>query len=276
MFFLNISRYALVVASLSALAVSQVSDPNNLIQNGDFAGGATSWTVQGVHGAGCTGKVVDGAMVCEVAGNPGGEYDCQLLQQALTIVKGVTYIITYDIKAAAPRGQMQSAIELQVKPHTQFACGTDPNPKDNPQHDLTTTMQTFSREFTMMAETNTTLRLCFSFGGVLSTLTFDNISIIDKSKITAVRPRLAQSTEGTNALRVIADPTGLSFNVSDPTHFGFRIFSPSGRVVASSNSSNYVAAYHIDYRSLGISSGTYVAQAFDGTQQYSTIFSVIP
>jgi hypothetical protein len=288
----KVSRCVLALISVSTLAFSQLyKDPNNMIKNGGFEEGATSWVVQGVHGSGCTGKVVNGEMVCvpvpstAVAANDtpyvprfSQLYDCQLLQENLNIVKGVTYVITYDIKADVNR-QVQSAVELQVKPHDQFACKKDPNPLDNPQQNVTTTMQTLTREFTMVDDTKNNIRLCFSFGAVISTVTFDNICFFDKSKMpTAIGPQSFTLVKPEASRMIETDSRGISFRISDPAHFQFRICSPAGRLVAGSNSVNSGSAsrYRIEFPSLGISSGTYIVQAVDGKERYSRVLSVMP
>jgi hypothetical protein len=273
MFRIRFSRCVVVLVSLTALGFSQSpNDPNNLLKNGSFDNGITGWVFQAVHGSKGAGAVADGQMVCQITqfGTNKYFYDVQFLQNDLTIVNGVTYVITFDAKAAEDRTivvNVENQATFGQQQYSQDASGKDFEPK------LTTTMQTFSHTFTMSKPTDNKVRLNFNVSASLATVTLDNISLIDKSKMTAVKLHPRSTV---NVQRIVAGPRGLSFNVADPTHFGFRIVSPSGRVVANSNSSNPGAVCRIDYRSLGISAGTYVAQVVDGTQQYSTIFSVVP
>jgi hypothetical protein len=167
--------------TVTAVFPATAAAPKNLIANGGFDDGMTGWNFCAIHGATGKSSIVEGQLVCEII-NPGGAYDIQLFQKDLTIEKGVTYVIFYDIKSNVAR-TLQSAVELQVGPYTQYACGAPVDFDCNPQHNVTTTMQTFTREFTMAAETITQIRLNFNFGGVASTVTFDNISIVDKASI---------------------------------------------------------------------------------------------
>jgi hypothetical protein len=277
MFYTNFLRCVIVVISFSTLAFPQLyKDPNNLIKNGGFDEGATGWKSMISHNATGKSSVVDGQMTCTALTNgivANKEfYDNQLIQENLTIVNGVTYFVSMDVKADVDR-EFQFGIENQNdEGQTQYGTVEGINPRQK----LTTTMQTFTRTFTMTKPTATQVRLSISFGlTVPSTVTFDNMCIIDKSKMTAIRSAIRAESGN---LRIASDSRGLSFRISDPAHFGFQIYSASGKVVANSAFVNLGSSshYRLDYRSLGISSGSYIARTVDGDQQYSTIFSILP
>jgi hypothetical protein len=259
----------LLIALTTAFS-QQVSDPNNLFTDGGFNTAQSDIVYKPItsHGAGGTSKIVDGQLVCEITIQK-GLYDNQIWRTDLTIEKGVTYFLSFDAKADKER-----TFQFSIESQTNYKAYAGPNPIEK----LTTTMQTFTRTFTMNDATDSKVRLSVSIGETISTVTVDNFILIDKSKITAICPRIANRTESANSLRIVTDLTGLSFRISNPANCGFRIFSPSGRVVANSASLNQGSAsqYRIDYRSLGISAGTYVAQVFDGNQQYSQIVAVMP
>jgi hypothetical protein len=275
MFLANFSRCVIVLASAATFAFSQsASDPNNMLKNGTFDTDYTGWLFQAVHGAKGAGKVVDGQMVCASTAFGEGKffYDVQFLQNNLTIENNVTYFLSFDAKAAANR-----PITVNVETtHGEQQFLKDLDGKDS-KINLTTSMQTFAFTFKMTAPTNNALRLNFNVGETLDTVYLDNILLIDKSKMTAVRPQSDIRAESGNS-RISADSRGLSFSVSDPAHFGYQIYSAAGRLVADYASLNQrsAAQYRINYQSLGITPGMYVVRALDGNQRYSQIVSMVP
>jgi hypothetical protein len=275
-FFTHVSRVVLVLISIASLASSQFSkDPNNLIKNGGFDEGAKSWTYLLSHKAEGTSSVVDGQMVCKITligekaftGLPVGVYDHQIIQENLTLTNGVTYFMAMDVKADTAM-EFQFALESQNdEAGTQYALVNNVNPRQK----LSSTMQTFTRTFKMTKPTAGQVRLSVSFGGTLTTVTVDNVCLVDSSKMTAIHPQLVRRDELANSGRIFIDAAGISFHFANATHCGYQIYSMSGKVIAGSASQ-----YRINYRSLGISSGTYIVRTLDGNQHYSTTFSVLP
>jgi hypothetical protein len=284
MVFTKFSRCAIVLASLSTLAFSAspslVTDPNNLVTNGGFDAGKEMDVVYKPitsHGAQGTGSIVDGQLVCTVVSN-GNIYDHQIWRQGMTLQSGVTYFMSFDAKADAARGFEFAIDHYGHDDGTGYAHYSD-DPTTGAKGNLTTTMQTFSRKFTMPAKTDPLGRFVISIGGVNSTVTFDNFILIDTTKMpTAIRHQAESRTEAKNSLKIGTDPQGLSFCFSNLAQCGYQIYLLSGKLVASSSFSNQSSKsqYHIDYQSLGIPAGKYVAQAIDGNQRYSKIFSVVP
>jgi hypothetical protein len=97
------------------------------------------------------------------------------------------------------------------------------------------------------------------------------ISLIDKSKITAARPLSLNSAASSQM--IAADSRGISFRFSNPAQSGFRIYAPTGKCVSNFG---FLSQSRIDFRSMGISAGMYVVQAFNGNQQSSKVVSVMP
>jgi hypothetical protein len=265
----------MVVTAFAALAFSvSVDDPNNLIKNGGFDKDTVgTWRIYCHHAAQGTGGVVDGQLVFKVTA-AGAYYDAQVFTTPnnwATLENGNTYVLFFDAKSDVAR-TLVFAVEdgENYNPLEYNANGGGKNPIN-----LTTTMQTFESTFKMEKPTASNARICFNSGASTSTLTFDNVILIDKSKITSIVPRLMNTAA--SAQMINADALGLSFRITDPTHFGFQIFSPAGKLVANSDAFNRGAAanYRIDYKSLGISTGTYVVKALDGQQQGSKVFSVM-
>jgi hypothetical protein len=273
----------MVLASLAALTFLKAApNPNELITNGNFTNGETGWEYWNHHDGAGKATIVDGQLVYEVTKLGTSSYwDVQVnsnVNNFFTLTNGTTYFLTFDAKCKTVIDDTMllfaiEAGELGAGGH-RGETAYDPNGVIPVK--LTTTMQTFTSTFTMAKPTTKTARLTFNVGGTLNTITFDNISLMDKSKITAVRP--IAMNPGLSELSIDADSRGVTFNIADPANFQFRIYSPTGRIVAGSSSlsQSYSSQYRIDYRTLGISSGMYVAQALSGNQRYSKTLSVMP
>jgi hypothetical protein len=273
MFFAILSRCNVIIASAAMVtALFAATDPNNVVSNGDFSDGETGWTIyaKAVHGAAATCSVIEGQLVCDVT-KANAYWDVNMYHNKVTVETGTTYVLTFEAKADKDR-TIVFAVESNDGQTEYNPNGGGKNPIN-----LTTTMQTFTSTFTMAKPTDNNARVNMNVGASVSKVYFDNVSLIDKSKIVAISPRSAIRA-GSDNFQISTDSRGLSFRISDPTHFGFQIYSASGKTIAKSASLNNGTAsqYRIDYRSLGISSGTYIVRTLDGHQQYSTIFSVLP
>jgi hypothetical protein len=274
MFSSIVSRSVIVLASVSAIAFSQpATDQNNLVSNGDFSDGETGWTyfVKTVHGTEGTSKVVDGQMVCDVT-KANGYWDVQMYHSKVSLEKDVTYVLTFDAKADKDR-TIVSAVESD-NGQTEY----NPTGGGKNQINLTTTMKTTTLTFTMTKPTDNNARVNFNIGASISKVYLDNVSLIDKTKITGVHPQSAALSESSNSRVITPDSKGISFQFSNPANCGFQIYSLSGKFVANSNTRSHGSAehYRIDYRSLGLSYGMYMAQAHDGNLRYSKLVTVLP
>jgi hypothetical protein len=279
MFFTNFSRSIMVIASMAALAFSlSVDDPNNLIKNGGFDKDTMgTWTIYCHHSAKGTGGIVNGELILQVTKN-GDYWDAQAFTSKpnwASLENGKTYILSFDAKSDVAR-TLVFAVEdgENYTPAEYNHNGGGKNPVN-----LTTTMQTFTSTFTA-DKTASNARICFNAGAAISTLTFDNVILIDTSKIsqTAIRPQLANFSESGNSFGIVPDLRGITFSSYNQTNFGFQICSLSGKVIANANTygQGSLSHYRVDYRSLGIPSGRYIARALNGDRRVSKIFSVMP
>jgi hypothetical protein len=283
MFLGNFSRCVLIFASISALNLVQAAtNPNDLVTNGDFSAGETGWEYWNHHGGVGNAKIVDGQLVYQVTTLGTSSYwDVQVntnQSNLFALTNGTTYVLSFDAKCKTviEDTMLLFAVEDGDKGPTGHFGEIAYDPNGVIPVKLTTSMQTFTSTFTMAKASTTKARLTFNVGGTLNTITFDNISLIDKSKIVASHPRTLSSSA--SELSIKTDSRGISFRIADPAHFQYSIYNPAGRLIAGSKSFNKSsnANYRVDYKALGISSGMYVVQACDGNQRYSSIFSVNP
>lgn len=102
----------------------------NLLTNGNFESGTTSWT-------GSVFSVVEGEAFFSSTNSGGNLWDTQLVQQGMSFTAGTAYRLTFRARAAANRN-ITVAIQNVNQWSDQF----------RQEYNLTTTMQTFTATFT--------------------------------------------------------------------------------------------------------------------------------
>jgi endoglucanase len=116
---------------LFMLMITSLVFSQNLITNGDFASGATGWTLDG------GGAVVSGEAYFATSNATGNPWDTQLAQNGISFTAGATYTLTFKARAAANRN-LTVAIQN---------VGSWDNQTANQVYALTPTMQTFTQTF---------------------------------------------------------------------------------------------------------------------------------
>ena len=174
----------------STAAIITVGNPKKeLINNGEFDGGTTGWTLQNNGGAtGTMTGVTNGNLsgtnslrICPSA-TPGTlEWHVQV-SQTTPIVSGKTYTISFMAKADAAR-QMSVALQELASPYTTYFAQTV---------DLTTTAQTFTFSYDATV-TDATALIKFYVGANTSCVNIDKVSMTEgnfqlSSTITAAGP----------------------------------------------------------------------------------------
>lgn len=113
------------------LLTFSLGQSQNLLTNGDFEDGATSWAL------GPQGAVTGGEAVYSSTNSEGNPWDTQLVQGGMSFTSGVTYNLSFKARAATNRN-ITVAIQNVGIWNDQF----------RQNYALTTTMQTFTATFT--------------------------------------------------------------------------------------------------------------------------------
>jgi hypothetical protein len=203
MFFAILSRCNVIIASAAMVtALFAATDPNNVVSNGDFSDGETGWTIyaKAVHGAAATCSVIEGQLVCDVT-KANAYWDVNMYHNKVTVETGTTYVLTFEAKADKDR-TIVFAVESNDGQTEYNPNGGGKNPIN-----LTTTMQTFTSTFTMAKPTDNNARVNMNVGASVSKVYFDNVSLIDKSKIVAISPRSAIRA-GSDNFQISTDSRG--------------------------------------------------------------------
>jgi len=145
---------------------------DGMVPNGDFELGTAFWEwTTGLEGGNATFDTVDGELVIDITGVSGGMWEPRLESADITFEEGVTYEVSFDAKADAPR-----AIHLQVgELLTSAPWFNDFKAGQVEIVDLTTEMQRYSYIFTMTQETNENGKVLFEMGTVPGTVGTDNL-----------------------------------------------------------------------------------------------------
>jgi len=190
-------RFGLITATMIGAINVGIFAQMNLVANGDFLNGSTSWTSLGVYGdAQATAGVTDGAYVVSIQ-NPGSEaWYVQCTQSAIKLDSGGIYSFSFDASASASR-TVEADIEMNGGAYTSYS-GID-------TVRLSGDMQRFSVLFVMRARSDTNARVTFNCGKQSGNVTIDNISI---QKITAPTIKLLTPAGGEQLSK------GLPINIS--------------------------------------------------------------
>ncbi|MCL2218864.1 MAG: glycosyl hydrolase family 8 [Chitinispirillia bacterium] len=188
------SKEAAITVTMSAArnitAKFSLSSGVNFVKNGDFsqgAGGMQDWTLnQGSNygNSSASSSTANGSITINITTLPtsGNNWDIQLVQPSLPLLKGNTYVVTFEASAAANR-TMEVMSQLAASPWTSYFSETI---------ELTTTKQTFSFEFEMDKNDDLNARLGFNLGNNLANVTIGNISVMFASGGTSIRTAATQ------------------------------------------------------------------------------------
>ena len=135
--------------------------------NGGFDSSAVAWDLQTHGDAQATGDAKDGKYKLDISAIGTQNYQVQLIQHDLRLVKDQWYEISFDASASAAR-----TLEVNVEQHND---PWDSYLKEKQNFDIGTDTKNFKFNFQMTAATDTNSRLSFNAGAATGTLTLDNV-----------------------------------------------------------------------------------------------------
>ena len=179
-----------------------------LIKNGNFSatsnnGLGDSWKLNTWGESQASANSSNGAVTINISKLPttGNKYDLQLVQAGIPLLKGNTYVLTFEAKAASAR-TINVVLQMPDDPWTDFLRDTSVA--------LTPTTQTFTYEFNMTANDFPNGRLGFDFGNATPAVTIGNVSLV-YSKPTSVDNHIPQPANvKKSSLKVTAKKSGVS------------------------------------------------------------------
>nr|AGS52740.1 endo-1,4-beta-xylanase C precursor [uncultured bacterium contig00069] len=155
------------------------ADGTNLIKNGDFAN-TEDWTLNTWENSAGTFSAASNTGTINITTLPttGDIWDLQLIQAGIPLIKGVTYRLAFDARAASARD-----ISLEVQKHT--ADWDSYFQKSN--IGLTTSNQTFEYEFTMENDSDENARIAFNVGNSDANVFLSNVELVVVSSSSPIR-----------------------------------------------------------------------------------------
>jgi len=187
---------------VATFAVTEAGPPvgsgTELVRGGDFAAGASDWSLAVNCGA-ATGGVQGGAYVVNVTDAGAAGYCLQFRQTGLSLEAGKTYQFSFDAKAANPRSLI-GYVGQDGAPYTNYLLGA----AGDWTVQATAQTQTFSKSFTMTAA-DPSGRIDINLGGAgTGAVTLDNVSL--RSGRALPRYALATTVVGPASNRIVRVP----------------------------------------------------------------------
>ena len=172
------------------------------IFNGGFDSSAVAWDLQTHGDAQASGDAKDGKYKLDISAIGTQNYQVQLIQHDLRLVKDQWYEISFDASASAAR-----TLEVNVEQHN------DPWAsylKEKQNFEIGTDVKNFKFNFQMTAATDTNSRLSFNAGAATGTLTLDNVVLkkIDAPAESSTRIRLGALTNRVETVYAVFDMNG--------------------------------------------------------------------
>ncbi len=141
-----------------------------MIVNGNFSDGSNSWKIQNFEGGLGEMSVVDNALVTKIVETGSIPWHVQIIQDNLffTLEKGVTYQVSFDVKAAADR---------TIVSNVGMSGGTWDTYNGNLKFDVGTEYKTITYTFEMEGETDANSRIEFNLGVDSAEVSIKNVSL---------------------------------------------------------------------------------------------------
>ncbi len=164
-----------ILSILGALSLMMIGSPTfaagtEMMINGGFSSGVASWSLGVYGGAASTGQVVNGEYVNTITKAGTQPWHVQLTQGALLLQQGKSYTLSFKARAAAARN-LEVNIGQSGTPYVSYV--------GNFNVALTTTMQLFTKTFTMSSATDNAARVEFNSGLAAVNWVLDDVSLME-------------------------------------------------------------------------------------------------
>lgn len=158
------------------VVLREPDENGNYIINGDFADAEEltdeeGWIFLTAQGGAATAQIKDNEIFIDSTSEGTEEYSVQLVQPDVPVIKGATYLVTFDAYAEEDR-IMKVAVTAPTRDWIRYLEDTEV--------ELTTTKQTFTYEFTMTGDDDARGRLEYNMGkdGSTAGIHLSNVSVV--------------------------------------------------------------------------------------------------
>ena len=143
------------ISNEESVVVTSFKPGQNMLSNGDFSGGKTSWSTAVTSPAAMTWTITGGYSSCSISNSGTNLADLQLTQTGIPLVFGSKYVLAFDAWSSGQR-----YIEAKVQNSTASI-----NYSGTKTPSLSATPQRFSKAFTMAAASDFSSMVIFRWGG---------------------------------------------------------------------------------------------------------------
>jgi hypothetical protein len=160
--------------AITANFIPANTDPEaNLVADGNFPGTSlpSSWTLNQGDGYGnsaATSSVASNKVTINVTTKGSEVWEPQLVQNGITLVNGMSYVLSFDA-SASPARTMGMIIQMAGGDYATYF--------QEPSVSLTTQTQTFTYTFTMEAPSDESGRIGFNLGQATGPVTISNVKL---------------------------------------------------------------------------------------------------
>ena len=226
--------------------------PVNIVKNGDFSGGTTSWNLGAYNGANAWAQVVNGEYVVSTSTQGSASWNIQLTQTGIKLEQGKTYTLSFDARASSNRG-IEVNIGMSNSPYSSYSGATTVN--------VTTTTQRFTKTFTMSGTTDLNARVEFNAGLASPTWYLDNVVLIEVSGLPK-RTAIINTSLERGSVGVRQAQGGLMLSMRESGKIRVSLYDIRGRVVKTLHDGVLFNGIHI-IPMQGVIAGTYIVSVRD-------------
>jgi endo-1,4-beta-D-glucanase Y len=197
-----------------------------LVKNGDFSNGTADWELNTWENSQATFSASNGTVTININTLPsdGKVYNLQMVQASLPLLKGNTYVLSFEASAAEAR-----VIEIMCQKATDPWTGYF-----SEDVDLTTVMQKFEFEFDMEGDDDLVSRLGFNVGHSTANVSIRNVSVMLKPTGTSIQSKNIAKPSAKGGMKVTAKKSGVSvkFKAQSGGTAELRLYGLKGELVA--------------------------------------------
>ncbi len=150
------------------LTVNIIKPGEQMIQNGDFSQGTSSWTWTVSGGASAQWRITNGVSYFDITNGGSAVSSLQLRQVGLPLIQGKQYVFEFDAWAQGPR-YIEAKVAQAVSPYVSYSGTWSPW--------LTPVLNHYRSVFTMQAASDFNASIVFNLGASTLDVYLDNVSL---------------------------------------------------------------------------------------------------
>ena len=251
------------------VVVNSISPGTEMVDNGDFSGGKTSWDWLVRNGAQATWSVEDGTARISITNGGDDDHDIQLTQAGITLVQGREYDFEFDASADNPR-----TIEAKIAQNG----GSFTNYSGLGATALSRSSQRIAYRFRMDETTDSDARIVFNVGASTSDVYIRNVSVkmVEDTQV----QNQDQSPDEFKLVGNYPNPfngqTNIRFAIPEETIVRLDLYNILGQFEKNITNERYESGFHsVRLDASDLSSGVYFSRMTTGSKKYHGVHKLV-